>query len=88
MRPTGEINLLEGTVYKTARADAKNINQSLRAFDARYYGGILRGKQIHEIIPVKFGGSPTDLANKIPLPTAVHRQVNTWFKALQRLIEG
>jgi hypothetical protein len=41
--------------------------------------------QIHEITPVKFGGSPTALENKIALPTAVHQQqVTPWWNGLLR----
>ena len=40
---------------------------------------------IHEIQPVKFGGSPTDLGNKTLLPRATHQQVVTPFwNQLQR----
>ena len=31
-----------------------------------------QGWTLHEIQPVKFGGSPTDMANKMLLPTAEH----------------
>lgn len=47
------------------------------------------GMEIHEIQPVKFGGSPTDISNKIPLPTSVHRsEVTPWWNDMQRSIEG
>jgi filamentous hemagglutinin len=38
---------------------------------------------------VKFGGSPTDLSNKIVVPTDVHRQQLTpWWNRLQRDLGG
>jgi len=45
------------------------------------------GYQIHEVVPVKFGGSPTDLLNKQGLPAPLHYKATTWFGRLQRLIE-
>lgn len=42
---------------------------------------MFKGLQIHEIHPVKFGGSPTDLLNKVFLTPEEHRLYNTfWFK--------
>jgi len=82
-RPTGPINLLEGVTYDAARQAANNINRKLnrgfRLGQANY--------DVHEIVPVKFGGSPTDLANKVGLPRPYHRQVSAWFTRLQRLLE-
>jgi hypothetical protein len=43
--------------------------------------------QIHEIHPVKFGGHPTDLANKIVLPGEQHRQLNGWWRSKQWNLE-
>lgn len=43
--------------------------------------------EIHEIHPVKFGGSPTDLSNKIAIPIDVHRKLVTpWWNKLEKLI--
>ena len=47
----------------------------------------LRGLDVHEIHPVKFGGSPTSWGNKIPLPRAVHAEFSTWWDQLRRSIE-
>ncbi|UZQ52274.1 HNH endonuclease signature motif containing protein [Clostridium kluyveri] len=38
--------------------------------------------QIHEVHPVKFGGSPTDISNKIPLTPKEHAQYTTWWNRL------
>ncbi|HFK1517658.1 TPA: WXG100 family type VII secretion target [Bacillus cereus] len=43
-----------------------------------------KGKQIHEVHPVKYGGSPTDLANKIPLSPTEHYQYNNYWNRLMR----
>ena len=44
----------------------------------------LRGKQIHEVHPVKFGGSPTDPVNKVPLSPREHAQYTRFWNQLQR----
>jgi hypothetical protein len=42
---------------------------------------------IHEITPVKFGGNPTDIGKKIPLPRSGHSACTTWWNGIQRGIE-
>ncbi|MNR27206.1 hypothetical protein D3C85_1444670 [compost metagenome] len=42
------------------------------------------GKEIHEIKPVKFGGSPTDQANKIILSPQEHQQYTNFWNKLMR----
>lgn len=83
-RPTGPINLLDGDAYAAARQAANRANRPLsQGFglnEARY--------QVHEIDPIKFGGSPTDLVNKVGLPRSLHSQVTAWFARLQQLIQG
>ena len=49
---------------------------------------LYKGMEIHEIHPVKFGGSPTDISNKMVLPKGFHRgTVSPWWKKLQNIIE-
>jgi RHS repeat-associated protein len=68
--------LLEGAEYQTARTAANQTNQAIRQADPAAYAG----QEIHEISPVKFGGSPTKPSNKVALPTNVHRQqVTPWW---------
>jgi hypothetical protein len=67
-RPTGPVNVLTGDAYAAARAAANETNAGIRAASGLEGSGL----QIHEIQPVKFGGSPTDMANKMLLPTAEH----------------
>ncbi len=43
---------------------------------------------IHEIHPVKFGGSPTDPANKILLPRTTHSPYTTWWGRVQNKLES
>ena len=40
--------------------------------------------EIHEIEPVKFGGSPTDLTNKTAIQGQVHRKyVTPWWNKIR-----
>jgi len=82
-RPTGPINLIDGAAYDTARQAANNFNRGL----SRRFGLGPADYEVHEIAPVKFGGSPTALSNKVGLLDTVHSQVTAWFGRLQRLIE-
>ncbi len=82
-RPTGPFNLLSGDAYNEARSAANAANRALHLSDPGTYGGM----DIHEIQPVKFGGSPTDIENKIPLPRSKHSLCTNWWNALQRGIE-
>jgi hypothetical protein len=42
------------------------------------------GKQIHEVLPVKFGGNPTDPANKIALTPGQHAELTNFWNQLLR----
>jgi RHS repeat-associated protein len=83
-RPTGPLRLLQGSEYSAARSAANSANRALRGANP----SSLAGRQIHEIQPVKFGGSPTDLANKIPLTGPEHSAVTNWWNQFQRYLEG
>ncbi|NWB83728.1 hemagglutinin repeat-containing protein [Pseudomonas gingeri] len=79
--PQGPFRLLEGAEYNAARNAANNANSTLR----REQGLVGQPVDVHEINPVKFGGSPTDSSNKIILPRDVHRQqVTPWWNQLQK----
>jgi hypothetical protein len=67
-RPSGPFRVLEGEEYQTARRAANETNAAIRA----EHGLEETGEHIHEIHPVKFGGSPTDPANKMLLPASEH----------------
>ncbi len=45
------------------------------------------GKEVHEVHPVKFGGSPTSSLNKLRLTPSDHRGYTTFWNRLQRSIE-
>jgi hypothetical protein len=80
-RPTGPFRILTGEEYEIARSTANRINTTLH----RSYPS-LQGLAIHEIHPVKFGGSPVDLSNKIALITADHARYTTWWNNILRLL--
>jgi filamentous hemagglutinin len=66
-----------------ARKAANAANSKIRSANPELY----KGMEIHEIHPVKFGGSPTDLSNKIAIPIDVHRKLVTpWWNKLGKLI--
>jgi hypothetical protein len=48
----------------------------------------LAGKQIHEVKPVKFDGSPTDLANKLFLDRLEHARFTAWWNRLMRELQA
>jgi len=75
--------LISGGEYQDARRLANNTNARLRRS-----GVVPSGFEIHEIIPVKYGGSPTNLDNKVFLPRGIHRgSVTPWWNRLQRDVE-
>lgn len=82
-RPSGPMRLLTGAEYDAARTAANRANAALRRANPELY----RGKQIHEIHPVKFGGSPTDPANKIALTPQEHYRFNEFWRQHQRYAE-
>ncbi|MBU3174271.1 hypothetical protein [Clostridium estertheticum] len=49
---------------------------------------LLKGMQIHGVHPVKFGGSPTEVSNKIPLTPKEHAQYTTWWNRLLKELKN
>jgi hypothetical protein len=78
-KPEGPFRLLEGEDYEAARYAADRANQRIRRADPAAH----KDMQVHEIHPVKFGGNPTDRANKIVLPAGTHRLANRWWDRLR-----
>jgi len=81
-QPSGPFRLLSGNEYEQARRAADQANRMMHGENRA-----LDGLRIHEIQPVKFGGSPTDPANKIALPPSVHSQYTNWWNQLQKKLE-
>jgi hypothetical protein len=80
--PTGVFRMLTNPEYAQARLQANAVNRALHKVDPS-----LKGMHIHEIKPVKFGGSPTDLSNKISVTPAEHSAMTNFWNRLQRDIE-
>ena len=80
-KPQGPFRIIDGTEYNDARNAANKANAAIR----RNQGLVGQAVDIHEIQPVKFGGSATDPTNKIILPRNVHRQqVTPWWNQIQK----
>ena len=72
---------MEGDEYDFARKQANEVNRNIRKQDSFYSNNSL---EIHEIEPVKFGGSPTDLTNKTAIQGQVHRKyVTPWWNKIR-----
>ena len=69
-KPQGPFRLVEGVEYDIARKAANTANNKMRKTNN------LRGLliDIHEVKPVKFGGSPINPGNKVILDRNLHRQ--------------
>lgn len=76
-KPSGPMNLLEtgsDELISAQRLKAVKNDELREAFGLR---GV--DMDIHELQPVKFGGSPTDLDNKFLIPRTLHNKVVTPF---------
>ncbi|MEN2416226.1 hypothetical protein [Flavobacterium mesophilum] len=83
VKPEGPFRLLEGAEYTAARNSANIKNAALRRANPE----ALKGLQIHEIHPVKFGGSPTDMLNKTFLTPKQHSAYTNYWNSLMRNIK-
>jgi len=72
-KPDGPIKIkpLEGEEYENVRKEANTANRKIHEEHPEY-----DGMEIHEIIPVKQGGSPTDPENKVALTPERHDEVH------------
>lgn len=70
-------------VQSAARERRTRSPPALRLAECKF-GPFAEGWDIHEVHPVKFGGSPTDLGNKVAILPAEHWQISAFWKALQR----
>jgi hypothetical protein len=83
-RPDGPFRLVPEPEYTRLRNAANAANGKLQ----RTKLPNTEGWDIHEIKPVKFGGSPTDVANKVPLRRDLHRrEVGPWWNKIQKEVE-
>lgn len=82
-RPAGPLRLVEGDEYRDALRAKNAANAKLHRERPEW-----RGKHIHEIKPVKFGGSPTDPANKVVLTPDEHKDYTRFWARQQRYASG
>ncbi len=80
-RPTGPFRLLEGEEYERAREAADAANRAMHRANPN-----MEGLRIHEVHPVKWGGDPTDPANKVSLTPEEHRAFTEWWNAQMRRV--
>jgi hypothetical protein len=81
-RPDPPFRLIEGADYQAARNAANVANRRMHRTDPS-----LRGNEIHEISPVKFGGDPVDPANKAILTRTKHSPVTVWWNKLMKALQ-
>ena len=82
LKPSEKLKVLQGQEYFKARTAANNANAKIHRNDPSF-----KGKEIHEMDPVKFGGSPTNPANKAQLTPKEHKVITNWFNQLSREIK-
>jgi len=80
IKPSGPFRLIEGAEYTSARSLSNSTNLAIRRANPE----MLKGLQIHEIHPVKFGGSPTSFSNKIFLTPSQHAKYTNFWNSLLR----
>ena len=85
-RPVGPVELIPEAEYEAAKWQKVAANQQLREQHANFFD--TTWADIHEPHPIRFGGHPTDMANKEILHPPDHWEVTAWWNALQRWIEG
>ena len=82
-KPNGPFKILEGTEYTDARNLANRTNTNIHRNRPD-----LKGMQIHEMHPVKFGGSPIDIDNKIALSPKEHAKYTAFWNKVLREQKG
>ena len=78
-RPSGFYRVLDGEEYDIARKLANSTNSKIHRLNPE-----LSGLQIHEIHPVKFGGSPDNIINKLFLTPEEHAKFTVFWNNIMR----
>lgn len=81
-KPNPPFHLLEGKELENNRKLANYTNHKLHMNNPDF-----DGMQIHEIKPVKFGGSPTDIQNKLVVTEEDHQAYTRFWNKEQARIE-
>ena len=82
-KPPGTFNFLDDAEYEVNRAAANAANKQINEVE-----NLGVWSEIHEVKPVRFGGSPTDYANKDLLSPPEHWKVSAFWRDMQRWITG
>ncbi|HOP09858.1 MAG TPA: hypothetical protein PK629_00015 [Oscillospiraceae bacterium] len=82
-KPFGPFRIIYGDEYIEARKQANAANLELHKNNSQY-----DGLQIHEVHPVKFGGSPIDINNKIILTPKEHAKYTTYWNRILKARKG
>jgi len=82
-KPKSSLRIVEGQEYSETRSITNSTNSFIQRNDPS-----AKGMQIHEIQPIKFGGSPTDLSNKVYLSPADHSKISGWWRSIQYQVTG
>ncbi len=82
-KPDGPFRVLDKGEWDEARLLANKANAKLHRENPS-----LDGLEIHEVKPVKFGGDPQDIRNKIALTPEKHDEFSAWWDRKQREVEG
>jgi len=80
-KPEGPFRMVEGQEYQDALKAKNAANAKIHSENPG-----LAGKDIHEVKPVKFGGSPTDPTNKVYLDRNDHKEYTKFWNKLMRYI--
>jgi hypothetical protein len=80
--PKSNMKLIYNEEYDIARDKTDVANDRIHRNDPH-----AKGKEIHEIHPVKFGGSPTDITNKVYLTPQQHRLYTAFWNNLREELE-
>lgn len=76
-KPQGPVRPISGRAYAQARQAANKANRAIRRADP----AAVKGKQIHEVKPVKMGGEPVDPANKVPVDPQTHSELSKFWQS-------
>lgn len=86
-KPLAPLTMIKGEAYEVARKSTNKSNRSIRAKSPEWSKAEWN-HEVHELHPVKFGGSPTAAENKVVIPAEVHYEFTAWWNDLQKNIES
>lgn len=82
-KPEGPFKLIDDDQYAKAREQANDANREIHRANPG-----LKKLQIHEIKPVRFGGDPVDVNNKVALTPKQHMEFTVWWNRKKSEVQG